>query len=456
MSFEVITPVDGSVYITRDYADASKIKDTITHSAAMKKSWRQTTLKQRIDYCRKALDYFKQHQAKIGEELTWQMGRPISQASGEIKGVCERAEYMMDIASECLAERTPLKRNPNDRFIIRDPLGCAFVIAPWNYPYLTAVNTIIPALLAGNTVILKHATQTPLCAERFAAAFEHANLPQGVFQYLHLTHNDTEKLIQNPGIDYVAFTGSVEGGRKIQMATSKRFIPVALELGGKDPAYARADCDLDNTLDNLVDGAFFNSGQSCCGIERIYVDKTIYDKFLEGFIERTRNYKLGNPTDPNTNLGPVVRVSSAAFIQSQIQSAKKNGAICFSNPSIENKLGKQYLQPHVLYNVDHSMRIMLEETFGPAVGIMPVESDAQALELMNDSTYGLTASIWTQDRDAGIALGKDLETGTVFINRCDYLDPALPWTGVKDTGRGYSLSQLGFEQLTRAKGFNIN
>ncbi len=456
MGLEVITPVDGTVYVTRNYADAAAIETAVMNSQRAQKAWRQTTLEQRINYCRNALDYFKQYQAEIGEELTWQMGRPISQVGGEIRGLCERSKYMIDIASDCLADRTPLRRNPNERFITRDPLGCVFVIAPWNYPYLTAINTIIPALLAGNTVILKHATQTPLCAERFAAAFEFANLPQGVFQYLHLTHNNTEKLIQHSSIDYVAFTGSVEGGHKIQQAASKRFIPVSLELGGKDPAYVRADCDLENTLDNLVDGAFFNSGQSCCGIERIYVDKTIYDTFLEGFIERTRNYKLGNPTDTDTNLGPVVRVSHAAFIQSQIESAKKNGAISFSKPSIESKLGKQYLQPHVLYNVDHSMRLMQEETFGPAVGIMAVDSDATALELMNDSAYGLTASIWTQDRDAGIALGRHIETGTVFINRCDYLDPALPWTGVKDTGRGYSLSQLGFEQLTRAKGFNIN
>lgn len=454
-SLETISPVDGSIYVERSYADDKHIVQTITQAHKAFASWRSTSLEQRIDYCNKALAYFEQHRDEISHEITWQMGRPISQSAGEIKGLLERARYMMDIAPQALADKTPPLRDAAARFISREPLGTVLVIAPWNYPYLTAVNTIIPALLAGNTVILKHSSQTPLCAERFAAAFTAADLPTGVFNFLHVDYRAVEQLIHDPQIQYVAFTGSVAGGHAIQQATSTRFINTGLELGGKDPAYVRADCSLEATLDNLVDGAFFNSGQSCCGIERIYVHQSCYDDFIDGFKQRLANYKLGNPTHTDVNLGPVVRNSAAAFIREQIHEAQQLGAECFSLAALDD-VAENYLQPHLLFNVNHTMRIMTEETFGPAVGVMSVKDDQEAVQLMNDSDYGLTASIWTADHETGIALGRQVETGTVFLNRCDYLDPALPWTGVKNTGRGYSLSYLGFDQLTRAKSFNIN
>ena len=452
---ETISPVDGSVYVERAYADDTLITQTIAQAHTAFGPWRNTALEQRIAYCRKALDYFEQHSTAIGEEITWQMGRPISQAAGEIKGMLERANYMIDIAAQALADKTPPLREATTRFISREPLGTVLVIAPWNYPYLTAVNTIIPALLAGNTVILKHSSQTPLCAERFAAAFEAAELPTGIFNFLHVDYRAVEQLIHDPHIQYVAFTGSVAGGQTIQQSTSLRFINTGLELGGKDPAYVRADCNLETTLDNLVDGAFFNSGQSCCGIERIYVHQSLYDSFIDGFKQRLENYKLGNPTQADINLGPVVRNSAAAFVREQIDEAKQLGAQCYTLGDTQ-EFAENYLQPHLLFNVNHTMRIMTEETFGPAVGVMAINDDQHALELMNDSDYGLTASIWTADQETGIALGRQVETGTVFLNRCDYLDPALPWTGVKNTGRGYSLSYLGFDQLTQAKSFNIN
>jgi acyl-CoA reductase-like NAD-dependent aldehyde dehydrogenase len=454
-TFETISPVDGSVYVGRDFADEQHITQTISRSKAAQKKWGATPLDERIAFCQKALQYFEDNAAAIGEEITWQMGRPISQSPGEVRGLLERANYMISIAADALADRAPPQRDMQDRFISRQPVGTVFVIAPWNYPLLTAVNSIIPAILAGNAVILKHSTQTPLCAERFAAAFESAGLPEGVFNFLHLDYRSTENLIHNPNINYVSFTGSVAGGQTIQQAASQRFIGIGLELGGKDPAYVRADCNLTSTIENLVDGAFFNSGQSCCGIERIYVAESIYADFLEGFKKLTSEYNLGNPTDTTVNLGPVVRLSAAEFIREQIDEAIDLGAEYFS-PTPKSDLAENYLQPHMLFNVNHNMRIMTEETFGPAVGIMPVKDDTHAIELMNDCDYGLTASIWTQDKESAIALGRHIETGTVFINRCDYLDPALPWTGVKNTGHGCSLSYLGFDQLTQAKSFNIN
>jgi acyl-CoA reductase-like NAD-dependent aldehyde dehydrogenase len=306
-------------------------------------------------------------------------------------------------------------------------------------------------------VILKHSHQTPLCAERFAEAFATAGLPDGVFQFLHLSHQAAADLISHDGIDFVAFTGSVPGGHAVQEAAATRFIGSGLELGGKDPAYVRADVNLDHAVENVVDGAFFNAGQSCCGIERVYVHEAVYDRFVEGAAALVGQYRLGNPLDSDTTLGPMVRAKAADFVRDQVREAIAAGA----KPLIDvknfpaDKAGTPYLAPQVLVDVDHSMRVMTEETFGPVVGIMKVASDDEAIRLMNDSAYGLTASIWTTDETAAVAIGERVETGTWFMNRCDYLDPALAWTGVKDSGRGCTLSRVGYEQLTRPKSFHL-
>jgi acyl-CoA reductase-like NAD-dependent aldehyde dehydrogenase len=364
---------------------------------------------------------------------------------------------MIAIADESLAE---IRVRPNagfTRFIRREPLGVVLTVAPWNYPYLTAVNSVVPAILAGNAVLLRHSSQTPLCAERIAEAFAAAGLPEGVFGFLHTSHADTEKLIASPGVDSVVFTGSVGAGRAVQGAAARRFIGVGLELGGKDPAYVRADADLDAASEGLVDGAFFNSGQSCCGIERIYVHSDVYDEFLERSVSRVRRYRLGNPLDREVDLGPMVRAEPAEFVRDQIREAVAAGARALVDPQAfpADAPGTPYLAPQVLASVDHSMRVMTEESFGPVVGIMRVRDDDEAVGLMNDSAYGLTASVWTRDLEAAVALGERVETGTWFMNRCDTLDPALAWTGVKDSGRGCSLSRLGLEALTRPKSFHL-
>jgi acyl-CoA reductase-like NAD-dependent aldehyde dehydrogenase len=337
------------------------------------------------------------------------------------------------------------------------PLGVVFVVAPWNYPYLTAVNAVVPALMAGNAVILKHSAQTPLCAERIAEALAAGGLPAGVFQHLHLNHEAEARIIAGGEVDFVSFTGSVAGGHSVQQAAARQFLGVGLELGGKDPAYVRPDADLPHAIENLADGAFFNSGQSCCAIERIYVHRDVYDRFVDGLVEAARGYQLDDPTAPGTTLGPLVRPAAADFVRGQIEEAVAAGARAHVDPKAfaKDAPGTAYLAPQVLTAVDHTMRIMTEETFGPAVGVMRVSSDDEAIRLMNDSRYGLTAAIWTSDQDAAIRIGDRVETGTWFMNRCDYLDPALAWTGVKDSGRGCSLSRLQYEHLTRPKSFHL-
>lgn len=454
---KTISPVDGSVYVERPLADGAAIEAALAKAQRAKAIWRALPLEERIARVTAAVEAFTANRDVLAEELTWMMGRPLSQTPGEIRGFEERARHMISIAPAALADVRPAEKTGFTRFIRRDPLGLVFVIAPWNYPYLTSVNAIVPALLAGNVVLLKHSHQTPLCAERYAEAFAAAGLPDGVFQFVHCDHDDTARIIGDSRVDYVCFTGSVEGGKAVQRAIGDRFIAAGLELGGKDPAYVRADANLDNAVENLVDGAFFNSGQSCCGIERIYVHESLYDKFVEGFADLTRTYRLGNPTDSSTNLGPMVRTAAATFVRGQVADAVRQGAKTLIDPKAfaADADGTPYMAPQVLVNVDHTMRVMTEETFGPIVGIMKVASDAEAVKLMNDSAYGLTAALWTGDEAAALALGQQIETGTVFMNRCDYLDPALAWTGVKDTGRGITLSTLGYESLTRAKSFHL-
>ncbi len=455
---QTISPVDGSIYCERPYHTGAEIDAALTRAVKAQKAWADVKLADRQKIILKAVDFMLSKAPEIATELTWQMGRPVSQSPGEInRGFAERARYMTEISTQALADIVPEKKDGFTRHIRKTPVGVVAIIAPWNYPYLTSVNGIVPALLAGNAVVLKASHQTPLTADRYAAAFKAAGLPDGVFQFLDLTHGDTEKLIADARINFVNFTGSVSGGHAVQKAVSGKFIGTGLELGGKDPAYVRADANLAHAVENLVDGAFFNSGQSCCGIERIYVHEKLYDKFVEGAVDLTYKYKLGNPTLADTNLGPMVRTSAADAVRAQIAEAVKKGAKALIDEKRfpASKAGTPYLAPQILVNVDHSMKIMSEETFGPAVGIMKVRSDDEAVKLMNDSAYGLTAAIWTSDEAAAAKLGAQIETGTVFMNRCDYLDPALAWTGVKDTGRGCTLSALGFDAFVRPKSFHL-
>jgi acyl-CoA reductase-like NAD-dependent aldehyde dehydrogenase len=452
-----ITPIDDSIYVERVLANQQQITTALDLAVKGQKQWRKTSITERQAICHRMIEAFVANEEEIAEQLCWMMGRPIKYAKGEVAGMAERASYMIDVAEDAL-KTIELEPLPGiTRYIKRQALGVVFVVAPWNYPYLTAINAVIPAIMAGNSVILKHSAQTPLCAEQLDRAFKQAELPEGVFQYLHLSHSDTEVTIQDQRIDYVAFTGSVAGGVMVERAASGRFIGVGLELGGKDPAYVRADADITHAVESAIDGAFFNSGQSCCGIERIYVHGDVYDEFVTRAVALVKEYKLGRSNDVETTLGPVVKAGAAEFVRGQINDAVNSGAIAHIDPKsfALDKPGTAYLAPQILTNVDHSMRVMTEESFGPVVGIMKVDNDQQAIELMNDSEFGLTASVFSTDIEAALAIGEQVETGTFFINRCDYLDPALAWTGVKNSGRGCTLSSLGYDSLTRPKSFHL-
>ncbi|WP_423069114.1 aldehyde dehydrogenase family protein [Devosia sp. CN2-171] len=452
---QIVSPIDGRVYAERPVATDAQIAAAVSKTRRAREVWGEITVKERVKFLEHFLDALIGKNDEIVPELAWQMGRPV-RYGGEKRGVEERSRHMIGIAEESLKPSVRPEKAGFERWIAREPLGTVMVIAPWNYPYLTAVNSIVPALMAGNAVILKHASQTLLVGERFAEAFKAAGLPDGLFQNLVLNHADTEKLIGSGSIDHVNFTGSVEGGRRIERAAAGTFATLGLELGGKDPAYVRADANISYAAENLVDGSFFNSGQSCCGVERIYVHASIYDRFVKDFVEAARGWTLGHPLEADTVVGPMATGRFADLVRGQTLEALRKGAKSHLNWKDSRDVdGSPYLAPEVLTDVNHQMAVMREESFGPVVGLMKVRDDAEAIELMNDSPYGLTASIWTEDLEAAAKIGSKVETGTVFANRCDYLDPALVWTGVKETGKGGALSEIGYANLTQPKSYHL-
>ena len=453
-TIKCISPIDGSVYAERATLSRDEATAAVTRATRAQADWAARPLADRIAIVRAAKDKLNGMKDRIVTELAWQMGRPV-RYGGEFGGFNERLDYMADIAEPSLADLMIEDSASFRRFIRRVPQGLVLVIAPWNYPYMTAINTVAPALIAGNAVMLKHASQTPLVGERLAEALHAAGVPEDVFQNVFLDHDTTSHLIAARSFGFVNFTGSVGGGRAVEAAAAGTFTGLGLELGGKDPGYVMDDADLDAAADTLMDGAMFNSGQCCCGIERVYVIEKHFEAFVQKCVDIVSKSKLGNPLDPETTLGPMANIRFAEEVRAQTADAIAAGAKPLINPSLFPEDTGTYLMPQILVNVDHSMRVMRDESFGPVVGIMPVNSDEEAIRLMNDSEFGLTASLWTADAARAERIGSQIETGTVFMNRCDYLDPALCWTGCKNTGRGGGLSVIGYHNLTRPKSYHL-
>ncbi len=450
---QCISPVDGAVYATRDALSEEAATEAANRARAAQAAWAARPLTDRINLVMAGVAALGRMSDQVVPELAWMMGRPVRHG-GEFSGVDERASHMAAIAAEALADIEVGEDATFSRYIRRIPHGVVLVIAPWNYPYMTAINTVAPALIAGNAVLLKPATQTLLAGERMAQAFHSAGVPKDVFQNLFLGHATTSELISGRAVDFVNFTGSVGGGQAMERAAAGAFVGLGLELGGKDPAYVMEDADLDAAVETLIDGAMFNSGQCCCGIERIYVHESLYDGFVAKAVEIVKGYRLGDPLGPETTLGPMASVRFATDVREQVSEAVAAGAVAHI-ARFEKDDGGAYLTPQILTNVSHDMRVMREESFGPVVGVMKVSGDNEAIALMNDSDFGLTASLWTGDIERAKRVGDRLETGTVFLNRADYLDPGLCWTGCKNTGRGGGLSVIGYHNLTRPKSYHL-
>ena len=454
MTIKCISPIDGSIYAERPILSRSEADAAVTRAKIAQRKWNMRPIEERIELVKAGVAAIGAMNAEIVPEIAWQMGRPI-RYGGEFGGFNERASYMADIAIDALA---PIEIENSDNFrrvIKRVPHGLVLVVAPWNYPFMTAINTVAPALIAGNAVMLKHASQTPLVGERLAKAFHSVGIPRDVFQNVFLDHDTTSGLISDRAFNFINFTGSVGGGIAMEKAAAGTFTGIGLELGGKDPSYVMENANLDAAVETLIDGAMFNSGQCCCGIERIYVIESLFEDFIKKAVAVVNQYKLGNPLDPETTIGPMAHIRFANEVRAQTQEAIKDGAKAHIDPCLFPMDGGAYLMPQILTDVTHDMRIMREESFGPVVGIMSVKNDEEAIKLMNDSDFGLTASLWTEDINRAEAIADRIDTGTAFMNRADYLDPALCWTGCKDTGRGGGLSMIGYHNLTRPKSYHL-
>ncbi|KAI8876821.1 aldehyde dehydrogenase [Backusella circina FSU 941] len=459
-SIQVISPSNQDILFEIPCMTRPQLDDAVQRATAVFPSWKQTPVAERVKVLQKFCTLFEQKSDAIAETITSQMGRPIRYGVGEVKGTLERANYMISVAEECLQDEVVESSDKFRRYLRKEPLGAVFIIAAWNYPYLTTVNNVVPALLAGNTVLLKHSPQTPKCGDLFVETLREAGVPQDAIQSVHVSDEDANYLVQHPGIKFVNFTGSVAVGKKIRQSIgdSQRIIGSGMELGGKDPAYVLPDTDLDYAVENVIDAAFFNSGQCCCSIERCYVHESVYDAFVDKAVALTKNYVLGDPYNKETTLGPMANLRFANNVRRHVEDAIAKGAtplIDTKTVFVNDKGNTAYVAPQILVNVNHSMDVMKEETFGPVLGIMKVSCDEEAIKLMNDSNYGLTASIWTKSPDKAIEIGDQIECGTWFMNRSDYVDPALCWVGVKESGAGFSLSKHGFSQFTRPKSYHL-
>jgi acyl-CoA reductase-like NAD-dependent aldehyde dehydrogenase len=457
MLLKVINPFDRKVLCELPVDQGKSLERKIAGACSAYEEWRRCSVDERARRVEQGLTYFREHAEEIARDITRQMGKPITQARSEVKTLLHRADYMLSIATETLAPEL-LPAQPGFQLRIEHaPLGVIYNIAPWNYPLLTAVNVVVPALLAGNTVLLKPSPLTPLVGRHFEQAFGDggsSNLVNLVTCFI-VTNAQASRLINDPRVNYVAFTGSVATGTKVYRQAATRLLDVGLELGGKDPAYVAEDAELDFAVEQIVDGACYNAGQSCCAVERVYVHQARYREFLDRAKSLLKHYRLGDPLDEKTTMGPLARREALPFLERQVGDAVRRGArLLLGGKRLKGTRGN-FFPPTLLADVPNNAGVMQEESFGPLVPVAPVNDDDEALARMNDSRFGLTASVWTTDRERAERFARDLEVGTLFQNRCDYLDPALPWTGARDSGIGSTLSRYGFYHLTRRKAIHL-
>ncbi len=446
----IVNPASGALVREVVCDTSAELGAKLDHARAAQRRWRSLPLRQRVLELADALEYFRRGRERVARDVTLEMGKPIAQARREVDTLLARAEHMLAIAPGCLAGEV-LPSDPGFELRIEhEPLGVVLDIAVWNYPLIVPVNVVVPALAAGNAVVLKHSPKTPGAGEHFERALASLSEPD-VFQHVIVADSQAGALVADPRIDHVAFTGSVKTGRSVYKTACERLIGAGLELGGKDPAYVAEDADLDFAAENVVDGACYNAGQSCCAVERVYVHEKVYAPLLERALKAMSAYKLGDPLDEATTMGPLVDRAALEKVETHVADALRRGARLVCGGRRPPGFSGFFFEPTLLSECPDDALAMRDETFGPVLPVRAVANDEEALARMNDSRYGLTASVWTKDPARAERFARLLEAGTVYQNRCDYLDPALPWTGVKESGLGSTLSRYGYLHLTRRK-----
>ena len=445
-------PFTGELACELPLASEAEAMAAVDRAAAAQRAWASVPVDERVALVRRFGEALTARGEEVARDISRQMGKPVAEARGEVRTCVARAAHMAAVAGETLADE-PLPDKPGfERWISREPLGVVLDVAPWNYPLLTAVNVVAPAVLAGNAVLLKHASRTPLCGGHFARAFAEAGAPEGLVQALVADHAVVGRVLARPEVALAALTGSNLAGRQVHRAAAERLLPVVLELGGKDAAYVADDADLGFAAANVIEGAFYNAGQSCCGVKRIYVHARVHGEFVAAALAAARGFQPGDPGADGTTLGPLATPEAAPELAAQVAAARALGArvLCGGETATVNGRGRFFL-PTLVEGAPPDAAIVRDESFGPVAVVATVEDDEDAIRQVNASRYGLSASVWTRSAGRARALAARIQAGTIYMNRCDYLDPALPWVGWKESGLGLSLSRHGLLALTRAK-----
>ncbi|MEL6453144.1 MAG: aldehyde dehydrogenase family protein [Cyanobacteria bacterium J06623_5] len=457
----VINPATEQIIKEIPSDDRAAVSEKVARARAAQPGWAARPIEERIEHLNRFKDLLSEKVDPLAKTLTAETGKPITQARNEILGTPARIDFFTEHVARCMAAdsvyqeptRVPAKTAQLEEIIACDPLGVVANISAWNYPYFVGSNVFVPALLTGNTVLYKPSEISTMTGLAIADLFYQAGIPQDVFIPV-VGAGQTGAALLEENIDGVFFTGSYRTGKKIAIAAAPKLIKVQLELGGKDPAYVCADVDAAKAAAGLADGAFYNNGQSCCAIERIYVHTDVYEPFLDAFLQAVQGFNLGDPTCADTYLGPLSRKPQLAVLTQQVADAVSKGATVHGGTQPQSPTGF-YFSPTVLTDVTHGMSVMREETFGPVIGIQRVNNDEEAIALMNDTDYGLTAAVYSKDRERAVRILQQVNSGSAYWNCCDRVSPRLPWTGRGASGMGSTLSKLGIHAFLQPRGWHL-
>ncbi|HET7728482.1 MAG TPA: aldehyde dehydrogenase family protein [Usitatibacter sp.] len=452
---EIVNPATGKPAGSLPADDAKSVAAKYQRARAAQPRWAKVRLKERLACIERFRELVARDSERLAHVLTTEVGKPITQSRNELKGVLPRLDFFLGETAHTLRTRrvSGEREGPMEERISHEPLGVVANISAWNYPWFVGSNVFVPALLAGNTVLYKPSEFASLTGSEIARLLYASGVPQDVFVPVIGAGAVGAALLDQP-VDGVFFTGSVATGKRIAEKVAGRMIKLQLELGGKDPVYVCDDADIAKAAAGIADGAFYNTGQSCCSVERIYVHQAVFDRFVDAFLGEVRRFRRGDPEEDSTYIGPLARAPQLEVLERQVKDAVKKGARVLAGGRRVRARGN-WFEPTVLVGVDHTMAVMREESFGPVIGIMPARDDAHAVELMNDTRYGLTAGVYTPDRVRAEKILSQVRSGSVYWNCCDRVSPRLPWSGVGDSGVGLTLSTYGIETFTRPKAWHL-
>ena len=450
---KIVNPATEAVIKEVAEDNATSIQEKYETAKISQKAWAKVTLKERIDCIAKFNELMLANADKIAADLTSEVGKPLGQAKGEINGGLGRSQFFVENSEKYLAEEWMVSEGATREKIVYEPLGVIANISAWNYPILVGFNVFIPALIGGNAVLYKPSEYSTLTGLNMAEMLWKAGIPKGVFQMVIGAKEAGEALLNLP-LDGYFFTGSYATGKYIAERVAGKLVPVGLELGGKDPMYVSEDVNVKAAAAAGVEGAFYNNGQSCCAVERIYVHESVYDAYVAAYVEEAKQMKLGNPTEEETFLGSLTRPQQLAVLEDQVKDAVDKGASLLIGGKRLDKTG-YFFEPTVISNVNHSMKVMMDESFGPIIGIQKVKDDAEAIDLMLDTPYGLTSAVYTNDENRALDLMQQLNSGNVYWNCCDRVSPNIPWSGRGASGLGSTLSHAGIRTFVQPKSYHL-